>query len=453
MLALFSCADENIGSSIADTKSAIIMDSSFTMTGHSVANPRLQSRTSSKLVGRIKADGYGTLQSQVVTQFMPALRIDTVDTGLDMIDSCRLKLRVPVAGGFTGDSLAPMRLNVYRLSKPLPSPIYSDFDPTTYYDPANLLGSAPYSLSASTRIYDSATQTYYREVTVPMPTSLAQGIYTTYKTSPEVFNTPSAFAQYFPGVFITNSYGSGRVMNFTVAELTTYYRKHSKTTAGNDTIINAEQTYLGATPEVISNNILSLEIDETVKQRVADGEAIVMAPAGYELEVHFPIQDIINNFLDDTNDGIAVINGLEMVLPVETVITDYPDITPPKHLLMVKTHMKDKFIAGDSLTNNKDSFYAVYDALNKQYRFEDMRDYISDILFEKGGVATPQDMAFTITPVDVTTYTQQQSSVYYSTSSTTTVTKIAPAVSKPMIAKILLKKAKIKITYSQLSLF
>ncbi len=62
-------------------------------------------------------------------------------------------------------------------------------------------------------------------------------------------------------------------------------------------------------------------------------------------------------------------------------------------------------------------------------------------------------MAFTITPVDVTTYTQQQSSVYYSTSSTTTVTKIAPAVSKPMIAKILLKKAKIKITYSQLSLF
>ncbi|MBQ1797754.1 MAG: DUF4270 family protein, partial [Muribaculaceae bacterium] len=184
MLALFSCADENIGSSIADTKSAIIMDSSFTMTGHSVANPRLQSRTSSKLVGRIKADGYGTLQSQVVTQFMPALRIDTVDTGLDMIDSCRLKLRVPVAGGFTGDSLAPMRLNVYRLSKPLPSPIYSDFDPTTYYDPANLLGSAPYSLSASSRIYDSATKTYYREVTVPMPTSLAQGIYTTYKTSP-----------------------------------------------------------------------------------------------------------------------------------------------------------------------------------------------------------------------------------------------------------------------------
>lgn len=63
------------------------------------------------------------------------------------------------------------------------------------------------------------------------------------------------------------------------------------------------------------------------------------------------------------------------------------------------------------------------------------------------------DIDFTITPVDVTTYTQSSYSYYYGTSSSTVVTKIAPAISYPALAKLLLNKAKITITYSKQSLF
>ena len=44
MTAFFACTDENIGNSITDTASAIIKDSSFTMTGSSVLNNKVLSR-------------------------------------------------------------------------------------------------------------------------------------------------------------------------------------------------------------------------------------------------------------------------------------------------------------------------------------------------------------------------------------------------------------------------
>ena len=48
MIGVYSCSDENIGSSLTDTKSEIIEDSSFVMTGVSVENKKLHARTSTK---------------------------------------------------------------------------------------------------------------------------------------------------------------------------------------------------------------------------------------------------------------------------------------------------------------------------------------------------------------------------------------------------------------------
>ena len=80
-----------------------------------------------------------------------------------------------------------------------------------------------------------------------------------------------------------------------------------------------------------------------------------------------------------------------------------------------------------------------------------------DIIKNKGGVAPASDMEFVIMPIDVTTYTNTSSSSYYyyyaNTSTTEVVTKIAPAVSRPSIAKLNLKKAKITLTYSRQAVY
>lgn len=451
LIGAFSCADENIGSSILDTKSAVILDSSFTMTGTTVLNNKVLSRTSTQLLGQVNSPGFGQITSDVVTELMPVAVIDTAGTSEDWIDSCRLTLRIP-EGGFTGDSIVPMRLNVYALNKYLPNPIYSDFDPTGYYDPTQVLGSISYSAKSATMVttYTTSGSAEWREIYVPMPVEYARWLFKLYQTNPEAFADPAEFKKYVPGLYIANSFGSGRVMNFYSTELEVFYRQYAQLDEETDTIYPANrQSYVGSTPEVLTNNNIRLEIDESVKQMVSNGDAIVMGPAGYEVNVQFPIQEIIDKYKSSTSDALAVINSLSLEIPAE-VITNKYDIEPPKYLLLVKEGKKDEFFAGDSLVNNKNSFYASYNSSKKSYSFNGMRDYILDIINNKGGIATSEDINLILTPIDVTTYTQQAS---YYTSASTVVTKIAPSVSLPSIAKLRLDKAKIKIVYSRQSIY
>ena len=429
LLSLYSCTDETIGVSITDSVSSIIEDSSFVITGHSVRNDRVQMRTSTKMLGSLNSDGYGSLTASAVTMWMPAMNIDTTGITAASIDSCRLKLRIPYRSGFTGDELAPMRLSVYALNKALPTPIYSDFDPTDYYDSDELLASEPYSpMSGWVEIAESYVSGT-REV--------------------DTVRVISVFADLFPGIYITNSYGSGHVINIKATQFDVYYHKHVVLNDTTEVDSARCQSYLASTPEIISNNIIRFNIDDELTSMVEAGQALIVAPAGYEVQVHFPIQEIIDRYEQNIGDNQAIINTLSLELPVSIPETQY-NIQPPGYLLMVKTSKKDQFINGDSLVNNKDSFYAVYDAASKKYTFSGLRSYILDIINNKGGIAAAEDMDFTITPVDVTTYTYptSYSSYYYSSASTSVVTKISPLVSRPAIVNLLLDKAKIRITYS-----
>ena len=236
------------------------------------------------------------------------------------------------------------------------------------------------------------------------------------------------------------------MLNIKATELDVYYRKHVQLTDTTDTIYPGKcQSYLASTPEVVSNNIIHFDIDDAITSMVNQGEALIVAPAGYEVQVRFPIQDIIDKYKANIGNNQSIINTLSLTLPVSVPFTEY-NIQPPTYLLMVKTSQKDNFINGDSLANNKDSFYAVYSPSQKEYVFTGLRDYVINILNKKGGIATEDDFNFTITPVDVTNYTYQAS---YYTGTTNVVTKISPMVSRPAIVRLLLDKAKINLTYSK----
>ncbi len=457
LLGAYSCNDGNIGSSITDTTSHVIKDSSFTITGTSVPNVSLQARSSAQLLGEVTSKGYGTLVSDVVSEMMPVANIDTAGTKADWVDSCRLVMRV-TPSGFTGDSVVPMRLNVYRLNRELPSPIYSDFSPEGYYSKSDLLGSVSYS--ANSLQNDSVFEDNYRKIYVPMPVSVARDLFKLYITNSSAFNTPANFVKHFPGIYIANSYGRGRVMNFYDSSLEVFYRATEAREGKSDTIISKSQVYLGTTPEVLVNNNISLSVDDSIKSLVAAGEAVVMGPAGYEVEAQFPIRQILSNYKATVGSDLAVINSLTLSLPVEAIKNTY-DVEPPKYLLMVKKGKKNEFFDGDSLTNSKNSFYAEYNSTSKSYEFTGMRDYVLDVIDRcsdaSGNIDVSMipddDVNFTFTPVDVTTYTSSSYSYYYGTSSSTVVTKIAPSISYPSLAKLLLNKAKITITYSKQSLF
>lgn len=448
MLPFISCNENSvIGNSIAEDVISIYVDSSFTVTGKSAAIDSVQSRTVSQLIGRIDAKGYGKLSSDVVTQFMAASNIDTTNLKEEGIDSLMLSMYV-TKGEYVGDSIVPMGIDVYRLNKQLPSPIYSNLDPADYYSPTDKLGSTIYNLAANT---NGATKDGSTVISVKLPLSLAKHLYRSYIQNPASFNTPTTFAKVFPGIYIKNSYGSGRFSRVTRTLMTMHYHYNVKTSDGRDSTLYATGNYFAVTPEIITNNNIRLDISSEISDLVAQGENIILAPAGLEVNIKFPAQEIISAF-EGSNNPVKVLNSVTFSVPGE-YIPNASAIPQPQYLLLVLKKDKEKFFAQNTLPDNITSFYATYNSTTGMYDFGEMRQYIKQLMSQTTPI-TEEDYTFSITPVSAVFETQNTNyySYYYGTQQQQTLTMLTHYVASPVMTRLLLDKSKIKLTYSRQSL-
>ncbi|MDE6127334.1 MAG: DUF4270 domain-containing protein [Muribaculaceae bacterium] len=447
LIALTGCKDtsEDIGSSLVTDKSEVVIEDSFTVTGRVVDNTKVQSRTITEILGTIQADGYGRFSSDFVTQFMPAQNIASSEVTVDDIDSLNLVLTMPL-GAFVGDSVAPMGLEVFRLTKQLPYPIYSDFDPEAEqcFDPSKPIASKIYAVNAMGQT-DSVQALSYRQVNVRLPLSLGKELFTLYRENPSAYSSPTAFAEHFPGIYVRNSYGSGRVTRFESVVMRMHYHTMGTDDDGKEVEVPQSGTYYAVTPVVVTNNNISYTMAESLKARIDGGEAVIVAPAGRDVELTFPLLDVIESYRD-RSDGMAVINSLSMVIPAEEIENDY-DIAPPSQLLMLLSKDKDKFFANNEITDDVTSFVAAYSSTDNSYTFSGLRPYLLRMLdeYEKNGAVDAEDYTFTLTPVTVSTETT--SSGYYST--TTYISSITPYVLTPVMVKLDLEETKLTFTFTK----
>lgn len=443
-LFLASCGDtDSIGSSLLQSENDIIIEDGFTLTGHSVTNDKVQSRTAMLLLGSIDADEYGHFESDFVTQFMPVAQLDTTLTSAAAIDSVKLKLMY-APGSFVGDSIMPMGLEVFRLNKGLKAPIFSDFNPADYYDASKPIGSTVYATS-NFELNDSLNELDHRDIYVDLPLDLGIELYNLYQTDPGAYIDPTAFAQHFPGIYVRNSYGSGRVTQIGATLLQLYYHYDTTNSAGRDTTYNYIGSFYSATPEVLSNNNIEYDIAPQLSQAVSDGEQLIVAPAGLDVEMTFPLLDIIKYYHANTG-RLSVINNLTMSIPAVNISNTY-GIRPPQQLLMVLKKDREKFFEEDKVTDGITSFYATFSDATDTYDFSSLRNYLLDAL-DRESELTADDYTFVLTPVTV-----DAESVYdsYSGQQVSYVKSIVPYVQQPAMARLRLEDAKIQITFTNQS--
>lgn len=437
----FVACDEtsNVGNVFDNESVIIVVDSNFTVTGSSEANPVVQSRTISQLLGTITAPRYGAIYSDFVAQFMPSTNLDTAGMTAANIDSVKLYMQMEKTA-FVGDSLVPMGVEIHRLTRELPYPIYSNFDASGYYDP-EVLGSQIYTASNRNQP-DSVKKRSSKAVIVDMPLSLGRELYNAYVDDPTAFSDPTTFAdRIFKGLYFRSTYGSGRICDFTLNSLRLFYHK---------TVYNADSAryetnnyvgdYFAVTPEVIVNNNIRFEPAKELVQMVADGDHVLAAPAGYQVEIKFPGREIIESY-NRYAGKMRVLNTLTFDVPADSIGNDYAIAPPPYALLIVKSKLNE-FYSSNTVPDNVTAFYAPYNSTTKSYTFGAMRGYLLDLL-EKETV-TDDDLTFVLCPVQVVT--EDPAGGSYVT--TPIVTAIVPYVSKPAMAKISLSKAKIKLTFS-----
>lgn len=440
-----SCEESNsIGSSLIQNENTIVIEEDFSVTGESVKNKKIQSRTITQLLGEIEAKGYGKFRSDFVTQFMPAAALDSTLVSAEDIDSVKL-LMMFNSGSLVGDSVIPMGLEVYRLTKNLSAPIYSDFNPDEYYDHDSPIATRVYSANNIGLPTDSLKKLTYREIYVDLPRELGMELFDLYKTNPAAYLDPVTFSNYFHGLYVKSSYGSGRVTKIGATLIQLYYHYDTKNSAGRDTTYNYTGNFYSVSPEVVTNNNIDYAISSDLTQRVANGEKIVVAPAGMDVEIQFPLLDVIAKYKNEKGQ-LSIINDLTFAIPASKISNTY-NINPPENLLLILKNKQQEFFEKSKVTDSKTSFYATYDSTTGTYSFSSMRQYLLDAL-NKESELTADDYTFVITPVTINT---ESTSSYYS-SQTTYISSIVPYVEQPAMAQLDLDNAKIILTFSNQNL-
>lgn len=417
----------------------------------------IDSRSTTNLIGRLSVPEYGDLNCSFVSRLMCAKTLSIPDSiPIEQVDSMSLILSVP-RGELTGDSLAPQQLRVFRLTKSLPIDITNTFDPTGYYNPDEPLGSKSYTLSAlgmKDSIYQKLS---YINVEIPMTQDMARETVKAYRNNPETFQWPQSFEKYFHGIYVEPSFGRGCVANIVATNFVIFYNYDTM-----QTVTTTDTTYtenvnkavavgvFESSPIVLSSNNITYKPSDHLRQLADEGQSIITAPGGYRVKIKFPGQELVDIY-NRTQSRLAVVANLAFNIPAEDIDNDY-GLTPPPYLLMVKSSKLEEFLANNSLPDNKESFYATYDATKKRYAFSSMRSYIVDLI--ENGVKE-EDLDFTIIPVNLTleSNSSSSSSYYYgygysSGSTSYSVTKCTPYIAKPAMCRLLIDKAQTVFTFS-----
>lgn len=437
---VWACDEETtVGSTLLGDQVEIIVDSTFTVTGRCVPTGPIRPRSTDQLIGAIDVAGFGTIRASALAQFLPTTQL-SADFSAENIDSVFMNFRYS-PGAFIGDSLAPMAITVYPLTAPLTGTLTADTDPAPYYNPNNALGSTTFNTSVWRK---GMSATAVRTVSVRMPLELGQDIFNKYTQNPEDFANGQAFAaNVFPGVYVSNTFGSGRLMDFARTTVTMNLRKISYNTEKEDyDTIDAEHEYLYVAPEVYNSTLLDVRLCEAITQKADAGTPMMVAPGCYETELRLPVPEIIAAFRA-SNSAMTVMNKVTFSIPVDS-LENAPLVEVPKYALLVVASERDEFFAENKLPDNKTSFYAEYSAGNGAYNFYGLGEFVKTLM-EKESLEEA-DYTFRLCPVQISFEEDVQSSYY---TKNYIVSDVVPCFIAPYAAIVRLEDAKVVLTYSR----
>jgi hypothetical protein len=414
-----------------------VFTDTFRLKAQTVRMDSIFAKATNCMLGEMYDPVYGTIKADFLFQMYCEEGFRFSETPYEgKIDSTALFIMYP-ASSWYGDSLTPMQATVYRV-KPgvLKRNFYTNDNPELYCDMSNPLATKVYTahdqtISDSIRaITDSYDVNYYTpNIRIQMPVSFGQSFYDEMVNNPASFDTQKAFNEFFPGLYITTTFGSGNLIRTTgeYLFLRFYYRYAETDVEGNDSIVSRTQDFT-VSKEVIQLNRLTNSNLEPLLEYHPD-YTYIKSPAGVCTRLTLPASefsrqpDLINRY----------INGLTLklrYLPEDERLYNY---FPPEYLLLLPEDSVKSFFENIKVEDNSTSFISYdgnsyssattspigYSSYARTYYFGNISPLLQNHL------ANNPDEDLNMMLIPVTRTVSASSSSYYSTSSSYYTTAIA----------------------------
>lgn len=401
LLAAFSmvaCDDttDTLGSSITNkVDNLTITDATYNVETQSLVAGPVLSKSNNGIIGRVKDPETGTyLTADYMTQMVPlsTFSVDTLqyikdaNNGELRADSCYLLVSYQST---YGDSLAPMKVTAYEMSKPMTEDknYLTDFDPIAegYIAENGYHNSATYSLSKATGNFKIYLNKPYIKDGVRYD-NYGTYILKTFVEHPEYFKSNYQFLKNVcPGFYIKHEGGIGNVADVWNTEVQFYWSRQKTIKASDGVTDRIAKGYgfnrIDGTEEALQTNHIVNDAASIASLAADPSCTYLKSPAGIFTEVTLPVEEILRGHENDT------LNTASVTFPrINNTETDNQYIfDTPSYVLMIPKDSIDSFFENGDVVNNRNSFYASYSSSTTNgYTFSNISNLITAMSKKKG---------------------------------------------------------------------
>lgn len=379
-----SCDDttDNIGSGtlIDNSDNLNIVTDTFEITSRSIIADSVLSRNTSGYLGKVRDPETGAyMSSNFMTQFyLPEGfefpnkdSIQSVVNGEIVADSCDIRLYYKE---FYGDSLAPMKLTAYELTKPIPEETYySNFSPEKegFVDKTKAVDKVYTITDLNVDETTRKGSDYIPSIRIPLDASFGTKLIRHYYDNPSDFKDAYTFIhKVLPGFYFKTQGGLGSMAHVFLSQLNVYFRYKFTTTKSDetkvDTIIVANAAFPG-TEEVLQTSTI-INDKAAIKRLVEDNTCTyIKSPAGIFTEMTIPVEAIMRGHENDT------INTAKVSLTrINATQTGEYVLEAPQTLLMIPKAEMYTFFEDRKVVDYKTSYIATFNKTSNQYTFSNI---------------------------------------------------------------------------------
>ncbi|WP_455625135.1 DUF4270 domain-containing protein [Parabacteroides sp.] len=420
---LAGCNDDlsSIGTSIqpGDDTIAVYTDT-FRIQATTVQLDSIYARSTSAQLGELYDPLYGNLKSDYMCQFYCPSDFQFKYTPHGgKIDSVEFRIYYEGSnknGVWVGDSLVPMRAEIFKITSPLQKHFYTNIDPTQYCNMQESMGVQAYT-AYNTSISDSLRNSgdYRPHVSIKMPTELGQRFYDETINNPSTFASQTTFNEFFPGLYVTNTFGSGNILSVSGSAMNIYYTEALKSSKGEDSLVVRAESF-SVTKEVIQlSRFKNTDMSQLLQPN--DSYAFFKTPAGVCTRIVLPTKEI-TPIMEK-----RIVNNLPLELKAMPQEDWQYALAPPPYLLILPEDSVKSFFEGSQIDNKVTSFLSnAYNATTRTYSFPNLANLLKYQIENN----PDKDMNLLLIPVQRTTTTSNNYG--QSTVTTTAITNyLAPS--------------------------
>ncbi|NDW18561.1 DUF4270 domain-containing protein [Dysgonomonas sp. 216] len=354
----------------------------------------------SKMLGKLTDDILGTVKSEFLTEFYCAENLSF--KGVDVvIDSVKIALDYT---SYAGDSLVPMAISVYQLTDTLVPSYYTDIDPTLFCDMERLLGQKTFTVDSSPSIWESGVE--IRSVYIDVDKQMGVDFYNESLREDNAFQNKDKLRSYFPGIYVTTTFGSGAMISVARTTFNVYYQYTDKlgNKDGTQDTIRTSTFSLIVTPEVIQiNHVENASIEHLLGIGTETPETpylYMKSPAGVCPSLSLPIKYIKEQLEELGEDSKTAINLASFSVKGHTQkeVDLTSDYGRPNYLLLIDKDSVDSFFRNKtSAVDAKTCTYAARTVSTNTYNFGNISGIINEYLERD----LDEDPEFLLLPISI----------------------------------------------------